>query len=246
MNVEFQAGLDSSSLRHIESLMHDSKYTYNERIDALSAVLTGILLTEDERHMIKRYINEFTKREWAAIQQKALSMSELNKIHSKLESSLARLNETFEKNKARYKKYEQERIIENLVQNVYQITPSFALERVISTAISASISSLLPQDIRPLEEIIFSNASLLRYSERKLVKSYINYLQEISLERESNEKEISFNRDSAAQSYQRMRSYLDNPSQTIQRQKEPEKTPGLIKRLFSLFSVRKPAEGKGF
>lgn len=109
-----ELGLNNEQVRYLERLIYDSKRPYYERIAELGSFLHTKILLDEDRHAIKRLVNETTFLEYE-LMSKLRSYDELNVWYDKMTLAINELDSQFNANKAKLHHYSHESFVKGLV-----------------------------------------------------------------------------------------------------------------------------------
>ncbi len=97
-------GLNSEQVRYLERLFSDSRRPYYERVNELSSFLGTKILSDEERHSVKRLVNKTTFSEYELIRGLG-SPEELSEWYDLTERAINKLNDNFNVNKSKLHHY---------------------------------------------------------------------------------------------------------------------------------------------
>ncbi|MEK6910483.1 MAG: hypothetical protein AABW82_01800 [Nanoarchaeota archaeon] len=133
-HVGINLGLNNQQVSHLERLMADRRQSYPNRLYELSSFLKTRLLLDEERHALKRFVNETAKAEYEFIR---LTKGEhaLDEWYNQATSAINELASQFDANKVKYHSYrhdmEMDKLGDNSINfpNQFRVVPASGKER---------------------------------------------------------------------------------------------------------------------
>lgn len=114
VNSGINVGLDNTQVRYLEGLVSDRRKTYYDRIGELGSFLGTKILSDKERHAVKRLVNRTTFSEYE-LMSKLGSPEELSVWYDLTEIAINQLDKDFNVNKSRLQHYTHDSFVAGVV-----------------------------------------------------------------------------------------------------------------------------------